>query len=232
MSTPHRTGIRVAIPALFLLAACPALGAFDSERVRPGPNTTHNARFQPNDLVGASVAPDTIRTRNLLLWGGIDADRVPFLDPVFVIDAPPSLPDVTGDYRVGGRAVDGTVLFSLDFEMPVIADGDGSSSFLFMLPVQPGWEGRLTSVTLTRPGRIGHAGPGQPPPHGDPAQPRHPPDSGHPARPSADRHDPGDRGHRRCTRSGSRSPLQSRDSGSGSVATVTAIGMPGAAAAA
>ena len=152
MRTPHRTGIRAAIPALFLLAACPALGAFDSERIRPGPNTTHNARFQPNDLVGASVAPDTIRTRNLLLWGGIDADRVPFLDPVFVIDAPPSLPDVTGDYRLGGRADDGTVLFFLDFEMPVIADGDGSSSFLFMLPVQPGWEGRLTSVTLTGPG--------------------------------------------------------------------------------
>lgn len=152
MRPPHRTDIRVAIPALFLLAACPALGALDSERIRPGRHTTHNARFQPNDLVGPSVAPDTIRTRNLLLWGGIDADRVPFLDPVFVIDAPPSLPDVTGDYRLGGRADDGTVLFLLDFEMPVIADGDGSSSFLFMFPVQPGWEGRLASVTLTGPG--------------------------------------------------------------------------------
>ena len=77
---------------------------------------------------------------------------MPFLDPVFVIDAPPSLPNATGDYRVAGRADDGSVLFSLDFEMPVIADGDGSSSFVFMLPVEPGWAGSLASVTLTGPG--------------------------------------------------------------------------------
>ncbi len=152
MRLPHRTGIRVAIAALFLLADLPALGAVDAENTRPRLHDPGRARFPLSDALGASVAPDTIRTRNLLLWGGIDADRVPFLDPVFVIDAPPSLPDVTGDYRLGGRADDGTVLFFLDFEMPVIADGDGSSSFLFMFPVQPGWEGRLASVTLTGPG--------------------------------------------------------------------------------
>ena len=152
MKTPHGTGFRVANPALFLLAAGSALGAQGAETARPDLRDPHNARSQPSLALGGTTARDTIPIQSLLLWGGIDADRVPFLEPVFVIDAPPSLPNATGDYRVAGRADDGSVLFSLDFEMPVIADGDGSSSFLFMLPVQPGWEGRLASVTLTGPG--------------------------------------------------------------------------------
>ena len=144
--------MRVAIPPLFLLPACPALGALDAEDTRPRLHDPGKARFPLSDALGASIARDTIPIQSLLLWGGIDADRVPFLEPVFVIDAPPSLPRSVGEYVVIGRAGDGTALFSLDFEMPVIADGDGSSSFLFMLPVQPGWEGRLASVTLTGPG--------------------------------------------------------------------------------
>jgi len=150
MRTPHR--IRIAIPALFLLAAGAALGALNAEDTHPRLHDPGNARSQPSLAVGGTTARDTIPIQSLLLWGGVNADRVPFLEPVFVIAAPPSLPNATGDYRVAGRAGDGSVLFSLDFEMPVIADGDGSSSFLFMLPVQPGWEGRLASVTLTGPG--------------------------------------------------------------------------------
>ncbi|MDE0475826.1 MAG: hypothetical protein OXI50_14805 [Gammaproteobacteria bacterium] len=152
MRTPHHTGIRVAIPALLLLASGSALGALNAEDTRSRPHDPKNARVPSGDAVGGSTAQDTIRTRNLLLWGGIDAGGVPFLDPVFVIDAPPSLPFSIGEYVVIGRAGDGTVLFSLPFEMPVVADGDGSSSFVFMLPVEPGWAGSLASVTLTGPG--------------------------------------------------------------------------------
>lgn len=152
MRTLYSTRFGAAIPVLFLLAASQALGAQDAENTRTGPYDPGIARLQPSDAADASIAQDTIRTRNLLLWGGIDADRVPFLDPVFVIDAPPSLPRSIGEYVVVGRASDGTVLFSLPFEMPVVADGDGSSSFVFMFPVQPGWESRLASVTLTGPG--------------------------------------------------------------------------------
>ena len=152
MKTPLGTGFRMATQILFLLAGGSSLGAQGAETTRPDLRDTHNARSQPSHAVGGTTVQDTIPIQSLLLWGGINADRVPFLEPVFVIDAPPSLPNATGDYRVAGRAGDGTVLFSLDFEMPVIADGDGSSSFLFMLPVQPGWEGRLASVTLTGPG--------------------------------------------------------------------------------
>ena len=134
-----------------LLVMCPSVVAQNTDSI-PLPDDPDPVRLDLNDAANARSARDTIPIQSLLLWGGIDADRVPFLEPVFVIDAPPSLPDATGDHRLAGRADDGSVLFSLDFEMPVIADGDGSSSFLFMLPVQPGWEGRLASVTLTGPG--------------------------------------------------------------------------------
>ncbi len=36
--------------------------------------------------------------------------------------------------------------------MPETADGDGSSSFAFVLPARAGWEGNLASITLTGPG--------------------------------------------------------------------------------
>ena len=36
--------------------------------------------------------------------------------------------------------------------MPETADGDGSSSFAFALPVRPGWEVSLGTITLSGPG--------------------------------------------------------------------------------
>ena len=68
-----------------------------------------------------------------MLWGGVGVEGVPFLEPSFVVDA-------------------GRVLFDLTFDMRPIADGDGSSSFAFVLPAQPVWAGDLASMTLTGPG--------------------------------------------------------------------------------
>ena len=98
---------------------------------------------------GAPAAAAVVRS--LLIWGGISADAVPFLQPAFVVDAPAVLPETAGEYLVVGRGVDGAELFSLSFTMPDTADGDGSSSFAFVLPVQPHWEGGLGSVTLSGP---------------------------------------------------------------------------------
>ncbi len=53
--------------------------------------------------------------------------------------------------RTGSDAHAGSELFSLGFTMPNVADGDGSSSFAFVLPVQPGWARSLASVTLSGP---------------------------------------------------------------------------------
>ena len=89
---------------------------------------------------------------SLLLWGGTDGDGLPHLEPAFVVDAPPALPDSAGVHRITGWTAGGSELFSLSFTMPEIADGDGSSSFAFVLPVRPRWAGSLASITLNGPG--------------------------------------------------------------------------------
>ncbi|WP_419937577.1 M66 family metalloprotease [Candidatus Palauibacter sp.] len=101
---------------------------------------------------GPLAAAVAARTRSLLLWGGIDADGVPFMEPAFVVDAPAALPDSAGVYEIAGRSAAGAQLFSLSFTMPETADGDGSSGFVFALPVRPAWSASLASITLTGPG--------------------------------------------------------------------------------
>ena len=105
---------------------------------------------QSLDGTTRSAAP----ARSLLLWGGVDGVGAPFLEPAFVVDAPASTPSSTGDYRIVGRTVDGEELFSLAFEMPEVADGDGGSSFAFTLPIEPGWAEALAGVTLSGPGGV------------------------------------------------------------------------------
>ena len=100
-----------------------------------------------DDLTGPPPAP------SLLLWGGLSPEGKPFLEPVLVVDAPPVLPEAGGEYGLTGQAADGTKLFSLDFQMAAVADGEGESGlFVFALPVRPGWAGSLASLTLSAPG--------------------------------------------------------------------------------
>ena len=90
--------------------------------------------------------------RSLLLWGGADSTGTPYLEPVFVVEAPPSLPNRGGPWTLAGRSADGADLFSLPFDIPAIADaGEGAGGFAFVLPVGPAWEA-LASVTLSGPG--------------------------------------------------------------------------------
>ena len=91
-------------------------------------------------------------TKSLLLWGGMDAEGQLFLNPSFVVDAPSKLPRAAGEHRITGRSGSGGELFSVGFAMPEVPDGDGSSSFAFVLPVEPGWAVRLASITLSGPG--------------------------------------------------------------------------------
>ena len=89
---------------------------------------------------------------SLLLWGGVDSLGVPYLEPAFVVDAPPALGDSAGEYRIIGRTATDAELFSVDFSMPDVADGDGSSSFALIVPVGSGIVGDLVRVTLSGPG--------------------------------------------------------------------------------
>ena len=89
---------------------------------------------------------------SLLLWGGVGHEAVPYLEPAFVINAPPALPRSGGEYQLTGLAADGSELFELHFDMSETADGDGRSSFTFALPVQAEWAYELATITLTGPG--------------------------------------------------------------------------------
>ena len=109
-------------------------------------------RFRLADEGDASPAMVAESAASLLLWGGVDSTGTPFIEPAFVVDAPPALPASVGEYVITGRDGGGGELFSLRFAMPEVADGDGSSSFAFVLPVQPGWQGNLATITLSGPG--------------------------------------------------------------------------------
>ena len=113
---------------------------------------TNSLRFRLSDADSVGLPMVTPSTQALLLWGGVDAEGAPFLEPAFVIEAPPALPRSGGGYRLSGQAGDGAKLFSLSFDMPEVADGDGGSSFAFVLPVRAGWEGTLSRITLSGPG--------------------------------------------------------------------------------
>ncbi|MYC89836.1 MAG: hypothetical protein F4X15_00030 [Gemmatimonadetes bacterium] len=98
-----------------------------------------------------AAALSAAATLSLLLWGGIDEEGKLFLDPAIVVDAPAVLPSSGGAYRLAGLTADGRELFSLSFEMPVLADVEGRSSFVYALPVEAAWSDALESITLSGP---------------------------------------------------------------------------------
>ena len=97
--------------------------------------------------LAAAYAPSS---RSLLLWGGIDEYGELVLNPAFVVDAAPSMPNQGGPYLVAGESEDGEVLFTVSFGMAEIADGEGGS-FALILPAQSDWSDRLTSITFSGP---------------------------------------------------------------------------------
>ena len=92
--------------------------------------------------------------RTLLVWGGVDAAGAPFLNPAFVVDAPPTLPRSGGPYTLTGRTAAGDELFRFEFDTQQIADGDGGSAFVFAVPVSPGWADRLAAIEVSAPGGV------------------------------------------------------------------------------
>ena len=89
---------------------------------------------------------------SLLLWGHTDEAGRPVLEPTFVVDAPETLPNRTGDHTLTGMDADSTELFSLSFDMAEIADGEGRGNFVFALPVEASWKDRLAIMVLSGPG--------------------------------------------------------------------------------
>lgn len=89
-------------------------------------------------------------TRTLLLWGGLDSDGTPHLNPAFFTDAPPAPPTVGGLWSLTGWDSAGTQLFSLSFDMAEFTDSDGDhAGFSFALPAT--WTGELARIELRGP---------------------------------------------------------------------------------
>ena len=83
----------------------------------------------------------------ILLWGGLDDTGTPYLEPSFVVNAPPVLPDSGGEYELRGRGPRGEELFAFTFDMLESGHG-GPPSFVFALPIRPQWAGELARITL------------------------------------------------------------------------------------
>ena len=110
-----------------------------------------SARYRNSREYRGPSGPSGV-AQTLLVWGGLDEQGKPFLEPAFVMEAFPGLPAFSGAYALTGRDRDGEELFFLTFAMPELADAPGkSSSFVFTLPVQTGWSS-LASITLSGPG--------------------------------------------------------------------------------
>ena len=109
---------------------------------------TNALRFRLADTTEVQVSSSA---QTLLVSGGALADGALHLDPAFVVEASPGVPAGGGPYRLIGRRVDESELFSLSFDMQEVMDGDGRSSFTFALPVQTGWDVELASLVLAGP---------------------------------------------------------------------------------
>ena len=90
-------------------------------------------------------------TTTMLLWGRVEASGELVLEPAFVVNTPPVLPQTSGPYWLIGEGADGSELFAFSFDMAASADGDGGAAFAFALPVQPEWADELERITLSGP---------------------------------------------------------------------------------
>lgn len=88
--------------------------------------------------------------QSLLLWGGVDQDGTPILEPALVVNAPPVLPATTGDYELTGRTAGGERLFRVSFDLREVSK-DGPRPFVFALPTRPEWVNSLAAITLSGP---------------------------------------------------------------------------------
>ena len=98
------------------------------------------------------VSAYSIPEKSLLLWGGVSEEGELYLEPAFVVDVQPFLPEEGGPYRLAGVDADGNTLFRLNFPIYSIADSEGGA-FAFTVPVRADWAGRLELITLS-----GHEG--------------------------------------------------------------------------
>ena len=90
-------------------------------------------------------------SRGLLVWGSVSERDGLVIEPSFVVDAPPFLPGEEGPYQLVGVDGDGNTLFTLNFAMGEILDGEEGGSFAYTIPVRSEWSAGLSRITLSGP---------------------------------------------------------------------------------
>ena len=102
----------------------------------------------PSQAARASHAVEQV----LVVRGGVAGGRLD-IQPAFVLDAPPTLPERAGPYRLAGSDSQGRELFALHFDMQEVADPEeeGDAGFTFAIPVRAEWAEALAAITLTGP---------------------------------------------------------------------------------
>ena len=131
-------------PDLMGYCGHPWIGAYSFTRAL-------NYRHYREGVLPAPVA--AVSARSLLVWGGVDEHGGLYLEPAFLVDAPPTPLQTVGPYWLVGEDAAGAGLFSLSFGMPEI-HGDGyecGGLFAFVLPMGTDWLRRLSRVTLSGP---------------------------------------------------------------------------------
>ncbi len=107
----------------------------------------HRGQVESTPLAAAKASSTT----GLLIWGGLDENEKPFLEPAFVVSAPPSLPRIDGPYTLTGEDEHGNDLFSMPFGLPEYGCGARGGAFAFILPVQAVWSAKLARIALSGP---------------------------------------------------------------------------------
>ena len=89
---------------------------------------------------------------SLLVWGARSPSGELSMDPALLVEGRSLLPEARGDYTLTGLDDAQRELFSISFDMDEPADAEeGTGIFVFLLPVEPGWEA-LASLVLAGPG--------------------------------------------------------------------------------
>ena len=107
----------------------------------------HRANALRHRMKTEAEAQFSPRVPALVVWGGVDDDGKPYLEPAFLTDAMPTLPAVGNDFTLRATTEDGREAFALRFDMPVTADAaEGRTGFVFSVPVT--WTGAIESIEL------------------------------------------------------------------------------------
>lgn len=125
----------------FIRATNFRLATAASQETGAGPATTAGPASAAAHVPAAS-------DKTLLLWGGADGDEL-LLEPAFLIDAPATLPETGGPYRLEGLGPGEEQRFAFAFTPDPVEHG--GAHFMFAVPYDRERDGALERVVLTGP---------------------------------------------------------------------------------